>query len=123
MCTVAQGPLVVRMVAQEHVIPDGQTKLRSPNGGLRTLDNTDDGVRLYLNWPDGGKDLTTQITGASRGEDSALFYAFITALCMFMKLPHMYCTLSKNTVFLLEKELLLVKELKKHLYLTRIKRY
>ncbi len=68
--------------------------------GLRNRDSPDDGVRLYTNWPDGGKekDLTTQITGASR-ENSALFYAFITALCMFMKLLHMYSTLRKNTDF------------------------
>jgi hypothetical protein len=79
---------------------------------FRTCNSPDDGVRLYLNWPDGGKEkeLTTQITGASRGEDSALFYAFITALCLFMKLLYMYMYAKKKTQFLLVIELLLVKE-------------
>ncbi len=71
-----------------------------PDGGLRTFDNPDDGVRLYLNWPDGGKDLTTQITGASRGL-SLILCVYYRSLCMFklfMKLLHMYAK-QKNQFF------------------------
>jgi hypothetical protein len=82
-------------------------------------------VTVSLNWPDGGKDLTTQITGASQQRRglSLILCVYYHSLYIYVHEASTHVRSAKKNVFLLVIELLLVTELKKHLYLTRIKRY